>query len=332
MENCTLLLVIDLKFRLKQLTKPPTVLRFDYTTVSDEYKVEISNRFESLLQCDEEKPRNELWEEGKSIILSAAKRHISKRRKKNYQWISNETINEVEKRRQLKAKGLNDSVNVTEYNKQNALVQRMMRRDKEKYINDQCKRIEDNSITNSIKDLYQGVKNLTNIFKPTIDTIKDETGKILGEAEEVKERWARYSTDLYKKNPNIVVPQHTFVGNNKEELPPLYSEVAKAINELKANKSPGFDDITAELVKCGNKTVVNYFLKLCTLIWVKKQWPDDWTKSVVIPIPKKSDTLQCWNNRTIALISHCSKILLKIIASRMQTILKEEISEEQAGF
>ena len=89
----------------------------------------------------------------------------------------------------------------------------MMRRDKEKCINEQCKRIEDNSITNSIKDLYQGVKNSTNKFKPTIDTIKDENGKILGEAEEVKERWAHYSTDLYKKNPNIVVPQHTSGGS-----------------------------------------------------------------------------------------------------------------------
>ena len=166
---------------------------------------------------------------------------------------------------------MNDSVNVTEYNIQNALVQRMMRRDEEKYSNEQCKCIEDNSITNSIKDLYQGGKNLTNKFKPTIDTIKDENGKILGEAEEVKERWAHYSTDLYKKNPNIVVPQHTFLVNDKEELPPLYSEVAKAINELKANKSTGLDDITAELVKCGNKNVVNYFLKLCTLIWVKKK-------------------------------------------------------------
>ena len=55
-------------------------------------------------------------------------------------------------------------------------------------------------------------------------------------------------------------------------------------------------------------------------------------KSVFVPIPKKGDTLQCCNNRTIALISHCSKLLLKIIAGRMQTKLKEEISEKQAGF
>ena len=149
-------------------------------------------------------------------------------------------------------------------------VQRMMRTDKEKYINEQCEHIENNSITNSIQDLYQGVKNLTNKFKPTIDIIKDENGKIFGEAEEVKERWVHYSTDLYKKNPNIVVSQLTFVVNDKEELPPLRSEVAKAINELKANKMSGSDDITAELVKCGDKNVVNYFLTLFMLIWVKK--------------------------------------------------------------
>ena len=148
----------------------------------------------------------------------------------------------------------------------------------------------------------------------------------------MKERWVHYSTDLYKKNPNTVSPQHTFVVNDKEELPPFYSEVAKAINELKANKCSGVDDITAELVKCGDKNVVNYFLKLSTLIWVKKKWPDDWTKSVFMPVPKTGDTLQCCNNRTIAFISHCSNILLKIIGGRMETKLNEEISEQQAGF
>jgi len=76
-----LLLVIDLKFRLEKLTKPPKVLRLDYTAVSDDYKVEISNRFESLHLCDDEKTSNELWKEGKNIIFSAAKGHIPRRRR-----------------------------------------------------------------------------------------------------------------------------------------------------------------------------------------------------------------------------------------------------------
>ena len=66
--------------------------------------------------------------------------------------------------------------------------------------------------------------------------------------------------------------------------------MAKAINELKANKSPGFYDITAELAKCGDNNVVSYFLKLCTSIWLKKTWLEDGIKSVFVSLPKKGDT------------------------------------------
>ena len=81
----------------------------------------------------------------------------------------------------------------------------------------------------------------------------------------------------------------------------------------------GSDDITAELVKCGDKNVVNYFLTLFMLIWVKKNGQMTGLKSVFIPILKKGDTLQCCNNRTLTLISNCSKILLRITVG-----LKEE--------
>ena len=67
-------------------------------------------------------------------------------------------------------------------------------------------------------------------------------------------------------------------------------------------------------------------------IWCEKIWPEDWLKSVFIPIPKSGDTQQCSNNRTIVLISHSSKILLKIIADRMKMKLRTGIAEEQAGF
>ena len=82
----------------------------------------------------------------------------------------------------------------------------MMRKDREIYINDKRKRIEEISITNSTKDLYQGIKVLTNQFKPSIDIIKDTIGIILCEDEEVKGRSVRYCTDLYQKNRNIVIP------------------------------------------------------------------------------------------------------------------------------
>ena len=78
--------------------------------------------------------------------------------------------------------------------------------------------------------------------------------------------------------------------------------------------------------------MITFFHKLCIAIWMKKEWPVDWVDSIFIPIPKKGDVLQCSNNRTIALISHCSKILLKIISNRMKPKMDEEINEIQTGF
>jgi len=71
---------------------------------------------------------------------------------------------------------------------------------------------------------------------------------------------------------------------------------------------------------------------LCNLIWKDKEWPKDWTRSVFLPLPKKGDTRDCKNNRTISLISHASKVLLRIIINRLRVKLEEEISITQAGF
>ena len=72
--------------------------------------------------------------------------------------------------------------------------------------------------------------------------------------------------------------------------------------------------------------------QLCVAIWEKKEWPEDWVKSIFVILPKKGDAMQCANNRTVALISHASKIILKIIAGRMKNRLDREISTAQAGF
>ncbi|XP_063593072.1 uncharacterized protein LOC134770132 [Penaeus indicus] len=258
------LLVVDLLLRLKKINKPPIPLRFDYSTMNEKYRVEISNRFAALLECEEEQTPNELWGNGKEIILSATETNIERRKKKNNPWISNNTLTEIDKRREMKAKGIKNEQTQIEYNKQNATVQRMMRQDNDRKINELCQTIESNSVTNSIKDLFQGVKKLTNKFRPTIDTIKDENNKVLFEGEEVKSRWKQYCYELYKKNDNTSVRTALLHDTDElsEEPPPLYSEVEKAIKELKIGKSPGFDNIASELIKIGNHNVTKFFQKL----------------------------------------------------------------------
>ena len=325
------LLTIDIKIRLKKMERPTPPLRLDYKTLDNSYRIAVSNKFELLNQCEDDKTPNELWEKGKELLLSAAKETIAKKKKTNSPWISEETLSEIEARRYLKSKGIHNPVEEVIYKNQNAKIQKLLRRDKEKYLNEQCQRIENCSINQTTKELYQGVRKITRKFKPTMDTIKTEDGLVLCDGKDVKDRWNQYCSKLYKKNEDLTTASIS-LNDSEDEPPPLLDEVRKAIKELKNDKSPGIDEVAAELIKNAGESVEYFFYKLCMKIWNERRWPEDWVKSVFIPIPKKGDTLQCSNNRTIALISHSSKILLKIIAERMKLKLREEIADEQAGF
>ena len=97
-------------------------------------------------------------ERRKQILIITAKEKIPKKRSKKRHWISDETLLGVEERRKMKARGINSQVDEAIYRSQNAKVQRIMRRDKQNRIDEQCQKVEDNLVNNSTKDLYQGVK------------------------------------------------------------------------------------------------------------------------------------------------------------------------------
>ena len=116
------------------------------------------------------------------------------------------------------------------------------------------------------------------------------------------------------------------------ELEPLRSEVEWAINQLPLGKSAGNDAIHGEMIKATGEEGISIYHKLCTKIWKEEKRPSEWTKAVFVPIPKKGDLQECTNHRNIALISHASKILLKIIMKRLERKLDELTSQSQAGF
>ncbi|CAH1266623.1 Hypp3444 [Branchiostoma lanceolatum] len=109
-------------------------------------------------------------------------------------------------------------------------------------------------------------------------------------------------------------------------------EDSNAVRSMKPGKSPGIDNIPAELLRHGGEVVIDRYHELCRKIWEEKKWPKEWTQSLVIPLPKKGNLRQCQNYRTISLISHPSKILLRVILKRLKTKAKELLAEEQAGF
>ena len=110
------------------------------------------------------------------------------------------------------------------------------------------------------------------------------------------------------------------------------TELEATIHSLKKGKAAGVDNIPAELVKAGGETIVNVLLDICNKIWTSGEWPKPWTQSLVITLPKKGNLQLCQNYRTISLICHPSKVMLKIILNRLRPYAENIIAEEQAGF
>ena len=103
------------------------------------------------------------------------------------------------------------------------------------------------------------------------------------------------------------------------------------LQSLKKGKSAGVDNIRAELVQAGGEDVITALTTICNRIWQTGEWPTPWTQSLVITLPKKGYLQQFQNYRTISLISHLSKVMLKIILNRLKPQAEKVIAEEQAA-
>ena len=98
------------------------------------------------------------------------------------------------------------------------------------------------------------------------------------------------------------------------------------------SKTRGSDEIPAELFQILKDDAVKVVHSICQQIWKTQQWPQDWKRLVFIPIPKKGSAKECSNYHTIALISHVSKVMLKILQARLQQYMNRELPDAQAGF
>ena len=112
----------------------------------------------------------------------------------------------------------------------------------------------------------------------------------------------------------------------------LESEVERALESITTNKASGGDGIPVELFPVLKDDAVKVLHSICQQMWKTQQWPQDWKRSVFIPIPKKGNAKECSNYRTIALISHASKVMLKILQAKLQQYMNRELPDVQAGF
>ena len=112
----------------------------------------------------------------------------------------------------------------------------------------------------------------------------------------------------------------------------LKCEVKWALGSITMNKASGGDGIPVELFQILKFDAMKVLHSIHQQIWKTQQWPQDWKRSVFMPIPKKGNAKECSNYRIIALISHASKVMLKILQARLQQYMNCELPDGQAGF
>ena len=152
----------------------------------------------------------------------------------------------------------------------------------------------------------------------------------LTEAEDIKKRWQEYIELPYKKD--LHDPDNHDGVITHLELDILECEVTWALGSLTMNEDSGNDGIPVELFQILNDDAVKVLHSMCQQIWKTQQWPQDWRKSVFNPIPKKGKAKECSNKCTTVLISHASKVTLKILQARLQQYVNHELQDVQAEF
>ena len=153
-------------------------------------------------------------------------------------------------------------------------------------------------------------------FHVKMRTIKYRNGMALTEAEDIKKRGQEYTEELYKKDFNDLDNHDSVITHLEPDI--LECEVKWALGSITMNKASERDGIPAVLFQTLKDDAVKVLHSIYQQIWKTQPWPQDRKRSVFIPIPKKGNAKECSSYHTVALISHASKVMLKILQARFQ--------------
>ena len=180
------------------------------------------------------------------------------------------------------------------------------------------------------RDLFKKIRATKGKLHTKMGSIKDRNGMDLTEAKDIKKRWQEYTEELYKKDLHDPDNHNGMITHLGPDI--LECELRWALESITTNKASGCDGIAVELFQILKDDAVKVMHSICQEIWKTQQWPQDWKRSVFIPIPKKGNPKECSNYCTIALITHSSKVMLKIPQARLQQYVNGELPDVQAGF
>ena len=165
------------------------------------------------------------------------------------------------------------------------------------------------------RDLFKKIRDTKGTFHTKMGSIKDRNGMDLTEAEDIKKRRQEYTEKLYKKDLHDPDNHDGVITHLEPDM--LECEVKWAVGSISMNKAIRGDGIPVEPFQILKDDAVKVLHSTGQQIWKTEQWPQDWKRSVFIPIPKKGNAKECSNFHITVLISHASKVMLKILQARL---------------
>jgi hypothetical protein len=175
--------------------------------------------------------------------------------------------------------------------------------------------------------VYRGINYFKTGYQPRTSIVRDEKGHLVADSHRILARWRNHFSQLLNIHGVNDVRQ-TEVHTAEPLVPkPSAFEVEMVIEKLKRHKSPGTDQIPAELIKAGGRIIRSEIHKLIVSIWNKEELPEEWKELVIVPIYKNGDKTDCSNYRGISLSSTTYKILSNILLSRLTPYAEEIIGD-----
>ena len=183
--------------------------------------------------------------------------------------------------------------------------------------------IEENIRMGKTRDLFEKIRDTKETLHAKMGTIKDRNDMNLIAAEDIKKRWHEYTENLDKKDLNDPDNHDGVITHLEPDI--LESHIKWSLGSITVNKASGGDEIPAELFHVLKDDVLKVLHSTCQQISKTQQRPQDWKRSVFIPIPKKGNAKVCSSYCTIAVISHAGKVMLKILQMMLQQYMNEEL-------
>uniref|UniRef100_A0A8D8TDU0 Craniofacial development protein 2 n=1 Tax=Cacopsylla melanoneura TaxID=428564 RepID=A0A8D8TDU0_9HEMI len=331
------LLAAEVRTRLKHIKKKSTFKKWNTeklrTSEAEQYQNEIE---EKLMNIAPQECVKEEWNIVKDTILESLEKNIGKKTARTKkEWITQEMLDKMEERRKWKSE--NTENGRKQYKRLNNELRRETDKAREKWMEEQCEKIEELEKYSKTEEMYKVVKNLRKKKPKPISKqgMKKKDGVMTADVEENKEVWIEYIKELYDSRANERMNEMEIQDEDNENdfrMRIDEEEVKKAIKELKYNKALGSDNIPSEALKALGPCAISRITHLINQIYDSGIWPEDLLKTILLPLPKKPNATECKDFRTISFICHVTKAITRILIKRIEGKIEQHLGEDQFGF